>query len=66
MKIVLRHASLLIALVAAVPVISATAQSPEPTRHKEKSGALAAAVNAIVSGPAVSRAHWGVSVVNLD
>lgn len=66
MKIVLRHASLLIALVASVPVISATAQSPDPTRHKEKSGALASAVNAIVSGPAVSRAHWGVSVVNLD
>ena len=27
---------------------------------------MASAVNAIVSSPAVSRAHWGVSVVNLD
>ncbi len=41
-------------------------QHREPPKHKAKPGALAAAINAIVSDPAVSHAHWGVSVVNLD
>ena len=41
-------------------------QHREPPKHKAKPGALAAAINAIVADPAVSHAHWGVSVVNLD
>jgi len=45
---------------------SLVAQHHQAAKHKGRSGTLAAAINAIVSEPAVSRAHWGVSVVNLD
>jgi serine-type D-Ala-D-Ala carboxypeptidase/endopeptidase (penicillin-binding protein 4) len=41
------------------------AASHHPT-HKIKPGALAEEINAIVSDPSVSRAHWGISVVTPD
>jgi len=65
MKTRLPHLSLVIALLLAATPLPAQHQ-PQPARHKGKSAALAAAINAIVSDPAVARAHWGVSVVNLD
>lgn len=47
--------------------MSLTAQQHrQAVAHKGKSSALAATIGAIVSAPAVSRAHWGVSVVTLD
>jgi D-alanyl-D-alanine carboxypeptidase/D-alanyl-D-alanine-endopeptidase (penicillin-binding protein 4) len=66
MKSRLQHTSLLVALIVAAPVLAATVPNSEPPKHKAKSGALTTAINAIVSSPAVSRAHWGVSVVSLD
>jgi serine-type D-Ala-D-Ala carboxypeptidase/endopeptidase (penicillin-binding protein 4) len=64
MKTRLQHASLLaVLLLSAAPLV---AQHHPPGKPKTKSAALAAAINAIISEPAVSRAHWGVSVVNLD
>jgi len=55
---------LVIVLVGCTPLLGQTHH--QPPRHKAKPGALAASVNAIVSDPSVSRAHWGISVVNLD
>jgi len=65
MKTRLPHPSLVIALLLAVTPVLAQHHS-QPAKHKGKPAALAAAVNAIVSEPAVARAHWGVSVVTLD
>jgi len=52
------------ALLAFAPLL-AQPHHPSP-KHRTKPGGLTAAINAIVSEPAVSRAHWGVSVVDLD
>ncbi|MBV8672158.1 MAG: D-alanyl-D-alanine carboxypeptidase/D-alanyl-D-alanine-endopeptidase, partial [Acidobacteriaceae bacterium] len=65
MKTQPRHTPLLIAVLLAAS-IAAHAQHHPPPKHKSKPGSLAAAVSAIINDPAVSRAHWGVSVVNLD
>ncbi|MBV8629868.1 MAG: D-alanyl-D-alanine carboxypeptidase/D-alanyl-D-alanine-endopeptidase [Silvibacterium sp.] len=62
MKFQLRHTPVLILLAA----ITAAAQHPPPQKHKPRPGALSVAINAIVTDPAVSRAHWGISVVDLD
>ena len=53
----------IIVLLASTPLI---AQHHPSSKHKAKPGNLSATINAIVSEPAVSRAHWGISVVNLD
>ncbi len=55
---------LIIVLLGSVPLLAQ--QHHQPLKHKSKPGALPAAINTIVSDPAVSHAHWGVSVVNLD
>jgi len=60
-----QYASLLaILLLASTPLVAQ--QHRQPAAHKGKSSALAATINAIVSEPAVTRAHWGVSVVTLE
>ena len=59
-----RACLLIVALLASTPTIAQ--QHHQPSAHRAKPGALAAAISAIVSDPAVSHAHWGVSVVNLD
>jgi serine-type D-Ala-D-Ala carboxypeptidase/endopeptidase (penicillin-binding protein 4) len=57
----------LISFLILLAVASAFAQQHhQPVKLKTKSATLTAAVNAIVSDPAVSRAHWGVSVVTLE
>jgi serine-type D-Ala-D-Ala carboxypeptidase/endopeptidase (penicillin-binding protein 4) len=57
----------LISFLILLAVASAFAQQHhQPVKQKAKSATLTAAVNAIVSDPAVSRAHWGVSVVTLE
>jgi serine-type D-Ala-D-Ala carboxypeptidase/endopeptidase (penicillin-binding protein 4) len=64
MKTRQRFCLFIIVLLASAPLIAQ--QHHQPGKHQAKPGALSAAINAIVSEPAVSRAHWGVSVVNLD
>jgi D-alanyl-D-alanine carboxypeptidase/D-alanyl-D-alanine-endopeptidase (penicillin-binding protein 4) len=60
---VLIHA--VFALLLAAQGFAAAAHHPK-ARHKAKPGAMAAEINAIVSDPAVSRAHWGISVVTAE
>jgi D-alanyl-D-alanine carboxypeptidase/D-alanyl-D-alanine-endopeptidase (penicillin-binding protein 4) len=50
-------------LVFAIPALAAGSHHAKAAKHKAKPGALAAEIYAIVSDPAVSRAHWGISVV---
>ncbi len=64
MKAQIRHAPLVTVFLFAA--ITAAAQHPQPSKHKAKPGSLSAAINAIISDPSVSRAHWGISVVDLD
>ena len=64
MRTQVRHASLVI--VALLAAITAAGQYRQPPKHKARAGSLAATINAIVSEPSVSRAHWGISVVDLD
>jgi serine-type D-Ala-D-Ala carboxypeptidase/endopeptidase (penicillin-binding protein 4) len=67
MKARLQLTALLIAVMACVPSFAETSR-PKPAAHKTRQtpGALAAAIDAIVSQPAVARAHWGVSVVTAE
>ena len=51
-------------LLAAATALSAAAQPSRP--HKARPGPLSATINAIVSEPAVARAHWGISVVSSE
>ena len=53
----------ILAFVFATPILAASHHA-KPVKHSAT--ALAAQINAIVSDPAVSRAHWGVSVVSAD
>lgn len=55
--------AVLLMLAAAPALAAATHHSGQ---HKIKPHALAAAIDAIVAEPAVSRAHWGVSVVSAE
>jgi len=66
MKNPLARLPLLTSVVIVLALLPALAEHHPSARQKTRPGALAAAVNAIISEPAVSRAHWGVSVVNLD
>ena len=66
MKDLLRHATQVIFVLLAA-IAAAGAQYHQPAKHPPKQhGSLPAAINAIVNEPAVSRAHWGISVVDLD
>ena len=54
----------IVILLASAPLVAQ--QHHRPAKRQANPGSLATAINAIISEPAVSRAHWGVSVVNLD
>jgi D-alanyl-D-alanine carboxypeptidase/D-alanyl-D-alanine-endopeptidase (penicillin-binding protein 4) len=51
-------------MVLTMPGFAAATHHPKPAKQKIKPGALAATINAIVSDPGVSRAHWGISVLD--
>jgi serine-type D-Ala-D-Ala carboxypeptidase/endopeptidase (penicillin-binding protein 4) len=55
---------LTILLLASTPLVAQ--QHRQPAARKGKSSGLAATISAIISEPAVSRAHWGVSLVTLE
>jgi serine-type D-Ala-D-Ala carboxypeptidase/endopeptidase (penicillin-binding protein 4) len=60
------HSAWLLTILLLASTSLATQPHRQPLAHKGKSSGLAATIGAIVSEPAVSRAHWGVSVVTLE
>ena len=65
MKSQIRTASL-VTLVLLAAITAADGQHHRPAKHKAIAGPLAGAIDAIINDPAVSRAHWGISVVDSD
>ena len=55
--------SAVLILIFAIPALAAGSHHAKAAKRKAKPGALAETINAIVSDPAVARAHWGISVV---
>jgi D-alanyl-D-alanine carboxypeptidase/D-alanyl-D-alanine-endopeptidase (penicillin-binding protein 4) len=58
--------SLLIYLLAVVCAAAGWAKTHQTRTIHAKRGSLAAAIQTILSDPAIARAHWGISVVTLD
>ncbi|MBB6146278.1 D-alanyl-D-alanine carboxypeptidase/D-alanyl-D-alanine-endopeptidase (penicillin-binding protein 4) [Silvibacterium bohemicum] len=59
-------ASVTISFLLIPSALNAATRHPKVAVQKMKPGALAAQIDAIVSEPAVARAHWGISVVGAD